>query len=567
VIDAARRLAELETLARELGDEGAAADAALVAARVARGQFFVACVGQFKRGKSTLIDALLGDPVLPAGVAPVTAVPTVVRYATGRLARVKPSGGEWQPIPIAAIRDYVAEECNPGNEKGIAGVELLDPNPILATGLCLIDTPGLGSVFEANTRATLGFVPHIDVALVVIGVDPPISGEELRLIDAVGQHVSEVLVVLNKADRFTPAERATACTFARRVIADRLGRSVGKIYEVSARDQLEQSGDWPDWSELVSALEALSKQSGSAIAASAGRRAVTRVGTRLRTEIARTVTALTEPADVVDTEIARLTGLISDAERRLDELSPILAAHERTFTNAFAERASAFRRIETPNAHATLAGRLRQLPRFGPRARRVAMSQAQDVAAGAIATWRPVAEHEAATILEQSMRRFGEASEVFWRAIRECGIAELRSLPELEDIGAMIGGASRFRFNEQISTAQPASPLRYVADAALSVVGHRGTITADAHRFLEWLLELNVGRVESDLAERVRQGRHDLERSLRAAIASVRDRIATALIETKRIRQEGAAAVERELDRIAAIRVRLDLLLRESSKS
>lgn len=560
-----RRLAELENVAKALGDQGAAAEAAAVAERVEHGRYFVACVGQFKRGKSTLIDALLGEPVLPAGVTPVTSVPTVVRYGPHRLARVKTRGGEWKTIAVAAIDEYVSEECNPSNGKAITGVEVLYPSPILATGLCLIDTPGLGSVFEANTQATLGFVPHIDVALVVIGADPPISGEELRLIDAVGQHVSELVVVLNKADRATKDERAAACAFARRVVADRLGRAVDEIYEVSARDQLEQSRHWPDWDRLVSALEGLSKQAGCAIAASAGRRAVVRLSDRLRTNIARTIVALTEPADLVEVEIARLTSLIADAERRLDELSPILAAHERKFASAFAEQASSFLRLARPDAHATLDARLRDIPAFGPRARRYAMSHAQDVAAATIGAWQPLAEREAIAILDQSTRRFAEASEEFLRTTRECGIAELRVLPDLEDIRAMIAGASRFRFNEQITTAQPASPLRYLADAVLAAVGRRGALIADAHRFLDWLLELNVGRIESDLADRVRQGRQDLERSLRAAVTGIRDRVAKALTDARHIRDEGAAAVERELDRLAAIRIRLGSLSRDHS--
>lgn len=559
------RLAELTNVAKELGDDEAAADAAAVADRVKHAQFLVACVGQFKRGKSTLLGALLGDPVLPTGVTPVTTVPTVVRHGAKRTARVKSSTGDWSPIPVAAIHEYVAEDCNPANEKGIAGIELLHPSPILASGLCLIDTPGLGSVFEANTQATLGFAPHIDVALVVIGADPPISGDELRLIESIGAHVGELLVVLNKADRSTAEERATACSFARRVIADRLGRSLDAIYEVSARDQLDQSTQWPDWDRLVAKLEALSDQSGVAIAVTAGRRAVTRLSARLRDEIARTVTALVEPAHSVDAQISRFAGLVSDAERRLDELSPVLAAHERKFTDAFAERASSFLRNENPKAHATLDMQLRELPAFGPHARRFAMSQAQNVAASAIATWRPIAERESVRIMDEAMRRFSEASAAFWRTVRESGVVELQTLPDLDDVREMLASTSHFRFNEQITSAQPASPLRYLADAALVAIGRRNSIIADAHRFLDWLLELNVGRIESDLTERVRQGRNDLERSLRSAVTGSRDRVAKALIGAIKTRDEGTAAIERELARLGALRARLDLIRDQSA--
>jgi len=51
---------------------------------------------------------------------------------------------------------------------------------------CLVDTPGIGSVFAGNTATTRSFVPHIDAALVVLGADPPLSGDELALVDELG---------------------------------------------------------------------------------------------------------------------------------------------------------------------------------------------------------------------------------------------------------------------------------------------------------------------------------------------------------------------------------------------
>ena len=63
--------------------------------------------------------------------------------------------------------------------------------------MCLVDTPGLGSVFAANTAVTQAFLPHIDAALVVVGADPPLAGEELALVEAVGHQVHNLILVLN----------------------------------------------------------------------------------------------------------------------------------------------------------------------------------------------------------------------------------------------------------------------------------------------------------------------------------------------------------------------------------
>jgi ribosome biogenesis GTPase A len=79
-MDGASRLSGLGRLAQELGAESVAEEASELAERVSEGRFYVACVGQFKRGKSTLLNALVGHAVVPTGFVPVTAVPTVIRF-------------------------------------------------------------------------------------------------------------------------------------------------------------------------------------------------------------------------------------------------------------------------------------------------------------------------------------------------------------------------------------------------------------------------------------------------------------------------------------------------------
>ena len=111
----------------------------------------LAVLGQFKRGKSTFINALLGAPVLPIAVVPLTAVPIFISWASEPLVRVRFLDGReperFETAEPDAIRDFlfrfVAEEANPKNRLGVARVDLLYPAPILADGTVLIDTPGV----------------------------------------------------------------------------------------------------------------------------------------------------------------------------------------------------------------------------------------------------------------------------------------------------------------------------------------------------------------------------------------------------------------------------------------
>ena len=75
LLDTAAKLHRFAELAHLLASDRIEAEAANLAERLREGRFYVACIGQFKRGKSTLLNALIGDSVLPTGVVPITAVP------------------------------------------------------------------------------------------------------------------------------------------------------------------------------------------------------------------------------------------------------------------------------------------------------------------------------------------------------------------------------------------------------------------------------------------------------------------------------------------------------------
>jgi len=121
------------------------------------------------------------------------------------------------------------------------------PSSLLASGMCFVDTPGLGSVFTGNTATTQAFIPHIDATLVIVGADPPIAGEELTLVERVGKQVHDLILIINKADRTTDAERAAAVDFTRQILEKRLQRPMGPVFEVSAAERMENRGLLRDW--------------------------------------------------------------------------------------------------------------------------------------------------------------------------------------------------------------------------------------------------------------------------------------------------------------------------------
>jgi len=205
--------------------------------RLGAARLRVLVAGEAKRGKSTLINALLGRPVLPSGVTPLTAVVTTVRYGQDSRAEVRFGDGHEEKYPLAALGDLVTERGNPRNRRGIATVTAFVDAPVLAGGVELVDTPGTGSVYQWDTDAAHQALETMDAAVLVLTADPPVSASERELLAKVGDLSVMTFAVLNKADHLDAAGLAEAAEFTRRVLAD--AGYAGRVYPMSARAALD----------------------------------------------------------------------------------------------------------------------------------------------------------------------------------------------------------------------------------------------------------------------------------------------------------------------------------------
>ena len=172
----------------------------------------VIVVGEFKQGKSKLINALVNAPACPVDDDIATSVPTVVRYGDPASASIlvpkadndgaDEASVERQPIPLADLPAYVSEQGNPGNSKKLVAAEVCLPRKILTGGLTVIDSPGVGGMGSSHTLTTLTALPTADAMLLVSDASQEYTEPELRFLRQAMRITPSVVGVLSKTDLY-----------------------------------------------------------------------------------------------------------------------------------------------------------------------------------------------------------------------------------------------------------------------------------------------------------------------------------------------------------------------------
>ncbi len=194
----------------------------------------IAVFGRFKAGKSSFLNHLLGKPVLPVGVIPVTSVITQIEFGAREAAEVRFLDGRVESISPAQVGDFVSEAINPGNVKQVALVHIELPEIQRYRGIRFVDTPGLESVFAHNSEASMGWLPNAGLALVAVGVDPPLSRHDIELIQNLSHYTPNISILLTKVDLMEADERSQVEVFIHEQLA-RYGNGSVPVLPYSVR--------------------------------------------------------------------------------------------------------------------------------------------------------------------------------------------------------------------------------------------------------------------------------------------------------------------------------------------
>jgi len=214
--------------------------------RLAEDRFNLVVVGRFSRGKTSLMNAILGTTRLPIGMVPVTSVITTVAYGSRERLTIHYEDDRLpSEVALDVLPEYVTQGRNPGNVRRVRTAEVQLPAEILRRGFHLIDTPGLGSPVLENTRTTESFLPKADAVVLVTSYESPLSAEELRVLGEACSSGRRGFVVLNKEDTVPQAERAEVLRYARDQLDAAFGAGSPCMFSLSAREAQEarRTGD------------------------------------------------------------------------------------------------------------------------------------------------------------------------------------------------------------------------------------------------------------------------------------------------------------------------------------
>ncbi len=179
--------------------------------------FLLVIVGEYNTGKSSFINAILGEKLLAEGNLPTTQDINILRYG-----------------------DVVSDEVTPEKIRVITA-----PADVLRD-ISIVDTPGANAIFREHEELTTDFVPRSDLVLFLISADRAFSESERAFLAPIRDWGKKVVVVLNKIDYVqNEEERAQIVNFIRQSTRETLGIDV-EIFPISALQAFKAKTGEPD---------------------------------------------------------------------------------------------------------------------------------------------------------------------------------------------------------------------------------------------------------------------------------------------------------------------------------
>jgi ribosome biogenesis GTPase A len=215
-------------------------------------RFHLVVVGEFNHGKTTFVNALLGESALATGVTPTTAAIHHLKYADQPEAAVVRQGGLREPIPFETARRFAVGGGASAEE--IDYLEIGYPAPILREGILLVDTPGVNDLSLQRADITYSYIPRADAVLFLLDAGQILKESERVFLNDKLLRASrdKIVFVITKWDLLTRDEQVEALAYAKEQLAKLLKDAV--VFPISAELALAGSRETSGLPELLQYL-------------------------------------------------------------------------------------------------------------------------------------------------------------------------------------------------------------------------------------------------------------------------------------------------------------------------
>jgi ribosome biogenesis GTPase A len=287
----------------------------------------ISVLGKAKRGKSTLVNALLGrkdDTVAPIDRLPASSCVSRFTHGTTDKATVTFLDGRQEVIPFDRIKEFVTEEGNPENKREVRMLDVEGQFSGIDSNVVLVDTPGAGSIHEHHDSLLYEFIPQSDAVIFLVTARMPMDQDEKKLLGEIKKaDIRRLFFVINRVDESEPQDLADAEAHSRKVLSE-VGIAPQKYYHISAKKAFSGNGIDSGVPELLDDIR-------SAIISARTPIVRDRTLARIQDAISPLVEALQLRLEMANQSTAEVETILDDLRRKRKEEMPRLKETLKSF--------------------------------------------------------------------------------------------------------------------------------------------------------------------------------------------------------------------------------------------
>jgi GTPase Era involved in 16S rRNA processing len=294
-------------------------------------RFHLVVLGEFNHGKSTFVNALLGDDILPTGITPTTASINHVVYAAQPIARVMLTSGETKHLDPSQLKDWVTVAG--GHAAEVSYVELGFPSELLRNNVVLVDTPGVNDLNEQRAEVTYGYVPRADAVVFLLDAGQALKDSEREFLRSrvLESARDRLIFVLGKMDMLSKDEQTAVVEYVRGGLAKLTPDPT--LFPLSAKDWARSKDSASGMPELMAYLERFLARDRAAVILDNAAADATRTAAYLENNLGVRMRAYDLDMGELEQRIAAVRDQLDTSKRKLDELHVRIDADAESIKN------------------------------------------------------------------------------------------------------------------------------------------------------------------------------------------------------------------------------------------